>query len=88
MVKVLCGTAAKERKVQVVEDVELFPCHIAFDSESSSEIVFPIIKDDRLIGVLDIDSPNKANFDEVDAKGLIAFVDALIKYLEWPDYFV
>lgn len=86
--KGVCGTAAKERKVQVVEDVEMFPGHIACDSESRSEIVVPIIKDDRLIGVLDIDSPNKANFDEVDAKGLIAFVDALIKYLEWPDYFV
>lgn len=86
--KGVCGTAAEKREVQVVEDVELFPGHIACDSASKSEIVIPIIKNERLIGVLDIDSPVKARFDEQDAQGLSEFVNILIRYLNWPDTFV
>lgn len=85
--KGVCGTAAKTREIQIVKDVHQFPGHIACDAASQSEIVLPIIKDDRLIGVLDIDSPIKARFDEEDAKGLKSFVDILNKYLAWPDKF-
>lgn len=86
--KGVCGTAAAQRKIQVVEDVDKFPGHIACDSASRSEIVVPVIKNGRLLGVLDIDSPVKARFDEQDAAGLSEFVDILNMYLEWPDIFV
>ncbi len=80
----VCGTAALTREVQVVEDVEKFPGHIACDAASQSEIVIPIIKKDKLIGVLDIDSPIKGRFDNQDAHGLSAFVDILNQYINWP----
>lgn len=82
--KGVCGTAAAQRKTQVVPDVEQFPGHIACDAASQSEIVVPIIRDDRLIGVLDIDSPVKGRFDDSDAEGLSAFVDILNQYIDWP----
>lgn len=81
--KGVCGTAAKEEKTQVVKDVHLFPGHIACDSASNSEIVVPIIKDGKLIGVLDIDSPIKERFDEEDAEYLEKFVAILNKYIDW-----
>jgi GAF domain-containing protein len=83
MGKGVCGTAALERKTQLVMDVHKFPGHIACDSASNSEIVVPIIKNDVLIGVLDIDSPNLQRFDETDKMYLEKFVDKLNKYLEW-----
>ena len=61
--KGVCGTAAQKRETIRVDDVHLFPGHIACDAASQSEIVIPIIKNDRLIGVLDIDSPIKCRFD-------------------------
>lgn len=88
MGKGVCGTAAQTREIQIVEDVNKFPGHIACDIASQSEIVLPIIKEDRLIGVLDIDSPIKARFDKEDAEGLKEFVTILNKYLKWPDEFV
>lgn len=81
----MCGTAAETRKVQIVDDVEKFPGHIACDIASRSEIVVPIIKNQRLIGVLDIDSPVKARFDDEDAVGLSEFVSILNRYLNWPE---
>ena len=65
----VCGTAAATRQVQRVEDVNAFPGHIACDSASASEIVVPLIRDGELIGVLDIDSPNKGRFTEEDEAG-------------------
>lgn len=85
--KGVCGTAAETRKIQVVEDVNQFPGHIACDVASQSEIVVPIIKNDRLIGVLDIDSPHKGRFDSQDAEGLSRFVEILKQYLDWPEQF-
>lgn len=79
--KGVCGTAVKERKTLRVEDVNQFPGHIACDSASQSEIVVPIIKNNEVIGVLDIDSPEINRFDEVDEKHLKEFVDALVKHL-------
>ena len=84
MGKGVCGTAALTREIQVVEDVEKFPGHIACDAASQSEIVIPIIKKDKLIGVLDIDSPIKGRFDNQDAIGFSLFVDILNQFINWP----
>lgn len=77
--KGVCGTAAVERKTQVVRDVHQFPGHIACDSASHSEIVVPMIRDGELLGVLDLDSPNLARFDQEDRAGLERFVGTLMK---------
>ena len=64
--KGVCGTAWKEKRTIVVEDVEQFPGHIACSSESKSEIVVPIVNGEEVVGVLDIDSEKLATFDETD----------------------
>ena len=79
--KGVCGTAVKEEKTILVEDVHRFPGHIACDSASNSEVVIPLRKDGRIIGVLDIDSPLKNRFTEADREGLEAFVRILEKAL-------
>lgn len=66
----VCGTAATQRQTQIVEDVHAFPGHIACDAASNSEIVIPLLKKGRLLGVLDLDSPLPARFDREDAAGL------------------
>ena len=63
----VCGTSWKERKTLVVPDVNLFPGHIACNSESKSEIVIPLFSDGNIVGVLDIDSDRLNDFDETDA---------------------
>ncbi|HDS1699983.1 MULTISPECIES: GAF domain-containing protein [Pseudomonas] len=68
--KGVCGAAAATRQTQRVEDVHAFPGHIACDSASNSELVIPLVKDDRLIGVLDLDSPTVGRFSEADQVGL------------------
>ena len=70
----VCGTAAQTRATQLVEDVHAFPGHIACDAASRSELVVPIVHDDRLIGVLDLDSPTAARFDAEDAAGCEALM--------------
>jgi GAF domain-containing protein len=76
--KGVCGTAAQRRESIVVTDVHAFPGHIACDSASNSEIVVPIVDCDRLVGVLDLDSPVHARFDDVDARGLEAIVRVFV----------
>jgi GAF domain-containing protein len=66
----VCGAAAAARRTVVVPDVHAFPGHIACDSASESEIVVPVVKDGLLVGVLDLDSPRLARFDDEDARGL------------------
>jgi L-methionine (R)-S-oxide reductase len=67
----VCGTAAAERRTQIVEDVHAFPGHIACDSRSASEIVVPVLGGDgQLIAVLDVDATEKAAFDTVDQDAL------------------
>ena len=66
----VCGTAAQKRETIVVTDVEKFPGHIACDHASRSEVVVPLVKDGKLVGVLDLDSPSLARFDRADAAGL------------------
>ncbi|MBF8722151.1 MULTISPECIES: GAF domain-containing protein [Pseudomonas] len=68
--KGVCGAAAATRQTQRVEDVHAFPGHIACDSASNSELVIPLVKQGRLIGVLDLDSPRLARFSEADRVGL------------------
>jgi L-methionine (R)-S-oxide reductase len=65
----VCGSAARDRQTLLVPDVNVFPGHIACDSASNSEVVIPLLKDGQLVGVLDIDSPLLARFDEEDARG-------------------
>ena len=75
----VCGAAAATRQVQLVEDVRAFPGHIACDSASNSEIVVPIIRDGELLGVLDIDSPKHARFDEEDEAGCVRLAEIMAK---------
>ena len=75
----VCGTAAERRETVIVPDVNAFPGHIACDAASRSEIVVPLIKDGRLLGVLDIDSPQIARFDQEDGVGLNAAVGLLVQ---------
>ena len=66
----VCGAAAASLQTQRVEDVHAFPGHIACDSASNSELVVPLVKDGRLIGVLDLDSPKLARFGTNDQAGI------------------
>ncbi len=66
----VCGTSWAEAKTLIVPDVEKFPGHIACSSLSKSEIVVPIIRDNEVLGVLDVDSALLNEFDDVDAKYL------------------
>ena len=75
----VCGTAAAKRETVVVTDVHEFPGHIACDAASRSEIVVPLIQAGRLLGVLDVDSPELARFDRDDGIGLEAAVEVLLE---------
>ena len=75
--KGVCGTAVKEKKIQRVADVHAFPGHIACDAASRSEIVLPIRSGGRIVGVLDIDSPEPERFSEEDVKGLALLADLI-----------
>ena len=77
----VCGAAAATRQIQRIDDVHAFPGHIACDSASESEIVVPLIRDDVLIGVLDIDSPKKSRFNEEDEAGCVRLAEILAKVL-------
>lgn len=79
--KGVCGTAAKLRETIRVEDVHQFPGHIACDAASQSEIVVPLMKEGKLIGVLDIDSPEKNRFDEMDQEKLEELVKVLVEFI-------
>ena len=79
--KGVCGTAVERREIMLVKDVHEFPGHIACDSASNSEIVLPIYRGDEVFGVLDIDSPSIARFDEEDKMGLQEFVQIFEKSL-------
>ena len=80
--KGVCNAAVIARETVVVKNVHEFPGHIACDSASNSEIVVPMIKDDKIIGVLDIDAPIFERFDDEDKAGLEKFVSILLKYSE------
>ncbi|MFV0468872.1 MAG: GAF domain-containing protein [Dysgonomonas sp.] len=75
--KGVCGTAWKEAQTQIVADVNLFEGHITCDAESVSEIVVPIIRDNKVVAVLDIDSEYADHFSEIDSKYLNQITDML-----------
>jgi L-methionine (R)-S-oxide reductase len=78
----VCGAAARDKRTVVVEDVHRFPGHIACDSASNSEVVVPLVRDGKVLGVFDLDSPRTRRFDEEDARALEALVAI---YLEASD---
>jgi L-methionine (R)-S-oxide reductase len=82
----VCGTAVSENRVQRVEDVHAFAGHIACDAASNSEIVLPLVVNGKIIGVLDIDSPEYSRFSTEDEQGLRELVDHLEKLLAATDY--
>lgn len=77
----VCGRAFSNRRIERVEDVHLFDDHIVCDAASNSEIVLPLYQGEKCIGVLDIDSPKKARFDQEDETGLTLLVNELQKHL-------
>ncbi|KAI8351514.1 GAF domain-like protein [Blakeslea trispora] len=82
--KGVCGTAAETKQSQLVRDVHEFPGHIACDSASNSEVVIPMIKDGRVLGVLDIDCEKVEGFTAEDRDGLEAIAAAVVDSCEWP----
>ncbi|MFA5577226.1 MAG: GAF domain-containing protein [Tissierellaceae bacterium] len=83
--KGVCGTAVKTREVQLVDDVHEFPGHIACDDASNAELVIPIIKDEKLYGVLDLDSPMKNRFTDLEEEYFIKLVDILNENINWKN---
>jgi len=82
----VCGTAAEKRQTIIAPNVHEFPGHIACDSASNSEIVIPLLSGSRVLGVLDIDSPQFNRFDELDQHGLESIVAIFMKHTTvWPD---
>lgn len=79
----VCGTAAATRRTLIVPDVHAFAGHIACDPASNAEIVVPLVSGDRLIGVLDIDSPTLNRFDEADAALLERLAAQLVAGSDW-----
>ena len=75
----VCGAAASSRQTQRVKDVHAFPGHIACDRASNSELVVPLVKDGRLIGVLDLDSPSTARFSPDDQAGVERLVAIFLR---------
>ncbi|GAA3704074.1 GAF domain-containing protein [Sphingomonas cynarae] len=73
----VCGTAAATRETQRVDDVHAFPGHIACDAASRSELVVPLVRDGVVLGVLDLDSPVPARFDDADVAGCEALAAVL-----------
>lgn len=82
----VCGTAVAQNRVQRIEDVHAFDGHIACDASSNAEIVLPLLVNNQVIGVLDVDSTVFSRFSEEDEKGLVELVGHLQKVLEATDY--
>lgn len=79
LLKGVCGAAARTRLTQRVDDVHAFPGHIACDSASSSELVVPLLKDGRLVAVLDLDSPSVGRFSAEDQAGIEGLVEIFLR---------
>lgn len=77
----VCGTATAERRSVLVPDVHTFPGHIACDMESRSELVVPLLAGDRLLGVLDLDSPVPGRFDAIDQRGCEQLAAVVVRHL-------
>ena len=83
--KGVCGTAAETGELQLVKNVHEFPGHIACDSASNSEIVVPLMWNQKVIGVLDLDSPEFGRFDEIDAKYLQQIAKLIVRGCDWAN---
>ena len=81
--KGVCGESAASRQTVIVGDVKTYPNYISCDSSSRSEIVVPMVKEGRLLGVLDLDSSLVEDYDEMDQKYLEEFVAILLEKTEW-----
>lgn len=80
----ICGTAAASRETQLVDDVDQFPGHIACDGESRSEVVVPIMAEDRaVVAVIDVDCAALGGFDESDKKYLQQLAELLSRSCDW-----
>ena len=75
--KGVCGTAAASGESQLVADVHAFPGHIACDAASRSELVIPVLRDGKVVAVIDLDAPRPARFDEADQAGFEALAEAI-----------
>jgi GAF domain-containing protein len=75
----VCGAAVQQRRTMLVEDVHAFADHIACDAASRSELVVPLIRDGRILGVIDLDSPLPARFDLEDRRGIEAVAQIYVK---------
>ncbi len=75
----VCGTAVERRHSMLVEDVHAFADHIACDAASRSELVVPLVRDNRILGVIDLDSPLPARFDLDDQRGIEAIADIYVQ---------
>jgi len=82
----VCGTAALQRAAVVVPDVHAFPGHIVCDEASQSEMVLPVFKDGRLVGVLDLDSPLSGRFDETDRDSIEQLLQTLMDGTVVPEF--
>lgn len=83
----VCGKAAESRTSLRVRDVHEFQDHIVCDSNSRSELVLPLIKGEKLIGVLDLDSPIVDRFSLEDQLGLEKIAQIICRDVQWPDHF-
>ena len=81
--KGVCGESAASRQTVIVGDVKTYPHYISCDSSARSEIVVPMVKEGRLLGVLDLDSSLVGDYDELDQKYLEEFVAILLEKTEW-----
>lgn len=79
--KGVCGTSYQKKETMWVHDVHEFPGHIACDSASESELVVPLVKNGKVMGVLDLDAPVKGHFSEEDAKAFTAIMNRAVTYL-------
>jgi L-methionine (R)-S-oxide reductase len=82
----VCGLAALQRAAVVVPDVHAFPGHIVCDEASQSEMVLPVFKDGRLVGVLDLDSPLSGRFDETDRDSIQQLLQTLMDGTVVPEF--
>ncbi|NFV12774.1 GAF domain-containing protein [Clostridium sporogenes] len=81
--KGVCGAAVSSREIQRVDDVHKFQDHIACDGSTNSELVVPIIKEDKVLGVLDLDSIEFGRFTELEQKYFKKFVQILVDNMDW-----
>lgn len=81
----VCGTAVQQGSSIIVEDVHAFPGHIACDADSRSELVVPLVHDDGVFGVLDLDSPLVGRFDAEDQAGIEQLAALYVRHSAWQD---